>query len=86
MAHKKASGSTRQKGNRQGKHRGVKRYDGQFVTAGTILVTQLGTVFTPGDNVDMGRDFTIFSKIDGFVKFKNIRKDKKSINVYEKLA
>ncbi len=83
MAHKKASGSTRQKGNRQGKHRGVKKYDGEFVTAGTILVTQLGTVIAPGENVGMGRDYTIFAKIDGFVKYKNIRKDKKTVSVYK---
>lgn len=82
MAHKKAAASTAsQKGNRRGKHRGVKHYGGEFVTAGTIIVRQVGTVFAPGENVGMGRDFTIFAKADGTVNFKNISKSKKSVNV-----
>lgn len=84
MAHKKAAASTAsQKGNRRGKHRGVKHYGGEFVTPGTILVRQVGTVFIPGENVGMGRDFTIFSKIEGHVEFKHVSKTKKSVSVLE---
>lgn len=81
MAHKKAVGSTEQKGNRRGKHRGVKKYSGEMVKAGTILVTQLGTVFVRGKNVGMGRDFTLFAKKKGRVGFKSINKSKKQVNI-----
>lgn len=82
MAHKKAAAANAsQKGNRQGKHRGVKHYSGEFVKAGSILIRQLGTVFKPGENTDMGRDFTIFSKVDGIVGFRNVTKDKKAVFV-----
>jgi len=84
MAHKKAGGSNAsQKGNRQGKARGVKKYDGEVVTAGTILVRQVGARIHAGDNVKMGKDFTLFSLIDGVVGYKNIRKDKKQVFVTE---
>lgn len=81
MAHKKAAGAARQKGNRRGKHRGIKKYAGEFVTAGTIIIRQVGTVFKPGENVGMGRDFTIFAKKDGHVGYKSLTKDKKSVYV-----
>ena len=67
MAHKKAGGSSRNGRDSQGQRRGVKRYGGQKVKAGNILVRQLGTKIHPGDNVGMGRDYTLFAKIDGFV-------------------
>ncbi len=82
MAHKKAAGATsNQKGDVRGKHRGIKRYSGESVIPGTILVRQLGTVIRPGLNVGMGRDFTIFAKIEGKVKYKNLTKSKKEVSV-----
>lgn len=75
MAHKKAGGSSRNGRDSQGQRRGVKRFGGQVVLAGNILVRQLGTKVHPGDNVGMGRDFTLFAKCDGKVKYeKFIRK------------
>lgn len=82
MAHKKGVGSSRNGRDSNAKRRGVKRYDGHIVTAGSILVRQCGTKFYPGNNVGMGRDFTLFSKIDGSVKFEAISRDKKRISVY----
>lgn len=69
MSHVKAGGSTRQHHQRPGKRLGVKRYGGQKVTTGMILVRQKGTKWKPGKNVGLGRDFTIFSMIDGVVNF-----------------
>ena len=84
MAHKKAGGSSAsQKGNRQGKARGIKKYSGENVTAGTILVRQVGAKIHAGANVKMGKDFTLFSLVDGVVGYKNIRKDKKVVFVTE---
>ncbi len=75
MAHKKAGGSSRNGRDSEGQRRGVKRFGGQAVLAGNILVRQLGTRIFPGQNVGMGRDFTLFAKIDGVVKYeKFIRK------------
>ena len=75
MAHKKAGGSSRNGRDSQGQRRGVKRFGGQVVLAGNILVRQLGTKVHPGENVGMGRDFTLFAKCDGKVKYeKFIRK------------
>lgn len=82
MAHKKGVGSSRNGRDSEAKRRGVKRYDGNFVTAGSILVRQCGTKFYPGNNVGMGRDFTLFSKIEGAVKFEAISRDRKRISVY----
>ncbi len=82
MAHKKGVGSSRNGRDSNAKRRGVKRYDGNIVTAGSILVRQCGTKFYPGNNVGMGRDFTLFSKIDGSVKFEAISRDRKKISVY----
>jgi large subunit ribosomal protein L27 len=69
MAHKKGQGSSRNGRDSQSQRRGVKRYAGQVVLAGNILVRQVGTVFHPGRNVGMGRDFTLFALINGKVKF-----------------
>ncbi len=75
MAHKKAGGSSRNGRDSEGQRRGVKRFGGQKVLAGNILVRQLGTRIFPGQNVGMGRDFTLFAKIDGVVKYeKYVRK------------
>ena len=69
MAHKKGQGSTRNGRDSNPQHRGIKRYGGQAVGAGTILVRQLGTRFRPGVNVGMGRDFTLFATSEGVVRF-----------------
>ena len=69
MAHKKAGGSSRNGRDSAGQRRGVKRFGGQQVLAGNILVRQLGTRIYPGENVGMGRDYTLFAKIDGVVRY-----------------
>lgn len=69
MAHKKAGGSSRNGRDSQAKRLGVKRFGGQEITAGSIIVRQRGTQVHPGDNVGIGRDHTLFAKIDGLVKF-----------------
>lgn len=71
MAHKKGQGSTRNGRDSISKRRGVKVFGGQLVKAGSIIVKQLGTKFKPGFNVGLGRDYTIFAKIDGIVKFEH---------------
>jgi len=82
MAHKKAGGAqARQGGNVGGKSLGVKVFGGQSVKPGQIIVRQRGRKFIPGDNVDMGKDFTIFSKVNGIVEFVWKNKKKKKINV-----
>ncbi|OFZ72627.1 MAG: 50S ribosomal protein L27 [Bdellovibrionales bacterium RIFOXYD1_FULL_44_7] len=82
MAHKKAGGSSRNNRESQPKMRGVKRFGGQAVNAGEILVRQVGTKFHPGRNVGLGRDFTIYSLISGTVKFERYDKKRKKISVY----
>ncbi len=82
MAHKKGVGSSRNGRDSNPKMRGVKRYDGQVIQAGSIIVRQCGTRIRPGTNVGMGRDFTLFAKIDGSVKFEHETKDKKRVSVY----
>lgn len=82
MAHKKGGGSSRNGRDSNSKRLGVKRFDGQHVSAGSILVRQRGTKFLAGNNTGLGRDFTVFAKIDGFVKFEHVRRDKKQISVY----
>ena len=86
MAHKKGKGSTKNGRDSESKRLGVKRFGDESVRAGNILVRQRGTRFFPGDNVGIGKDFTLFSKIDGTVKFQyvnknNKRKQKISVNV-----
>ena len=82
MAHKKAGGSSRNGRDSAGQRRGVKRYGGEIVKAGNILVRQLGTKFHPGKNVGMGRDYTIFAMIDGIVAFEYKDKMRQKISVY----
>lgn len=82
MAHKKAGGSSRNGRDSAGQRRGIKRYGGEFVRAGNILVRQLGTKFHPGKNVGMGRDYTIFAMIDGVVAFEYLDKMRQKISVY----
>lgn len=86
MAHKKAGGSTKNGRDSQGQRRGVKRYAGQFVKAGNILVRQCGSKIHPGMNVGVGKDWTIFSKIDGIVTFERFGKEKRKVSVYPKNA
>ncbi|MDH3554826.1 MAG: 50S ribosomal protein L27 [Deltaproteobacteria bacterium] len=82
MAHKKAGGSSRNGRDSASQRRGVKRFGGQFVRAGNILVRQVGTKFHPGQNVGMGRDYTLFAKIDGVVQFERKGKSRRKISVY----
>ena len=82
MAHKKAGGSSRNGRDSAGQRYGVKRYAGQKVRAGNILVRQKGTKIHPGANVGLGKDYTIFSRIDGIVTFERFAKTKKRVSVY----
>ncbi len=82
MAHKKGGGSSRNGRDSQSKRLGVKRYAGQSVNAGTILVRQRGTRIHPGNNVGVGKDFTLFALIDGTVKFEPTRKNRRKVSVY----
>jgi len=86
MAHKKGGGSTRYGRDSKAKRLGVKRYDGQQVHAGTILVRQRGTRIHPGNNVGVGKDYTLFALIDGRVKFEPASRNKKKVSVYPELA
>ncbi|MEL6346449.1 MAG: 50S ribosomal protein L27 [Myxococcota bacterium] len=81
MAHKKGQGSTRNGRDSNPQYRGVKRHDGQVVTAGSILVRQLGTKYHPGNGVGVGRDWTLFALRDGIVRFER-RNRRKQISVY----
>ena len=81
MAHKKAGGSSRNGRDSQGQRRGVKVFGGQTVTAGNIIVRQLGTRIHPGKNVGMGRDYTLFAKINGVVVYDRLDKERKRVNV-----
>jgi len=80
MAHKKAGGSSRNGRDSQGQRRGVKVFGGETVRAGNIIVRQLGTRIHPGKNVGMGRDFTLFAKIDGIVRYDRLDKERKRVN------
>ncbi len=82
MAHKKGQGSSRNGRDSNPQYRGVKRHDGMFVSAGNILVRQLGTKFHPGQNVGVGRDWTLFALVDGIVRFETFRGGKRRISVY----
>ena len=81
MAHKKGQGSTRNGRDSNAQRRGIKKFGGQHVTAGNIIVRQLGTRIHPGDGVGMGRDFTIFATIDGQVTYTRYGKDRKKVHV-----
>ncbi len=82
MAHKKGVGSSRNGRDSEGKRLGVKRFDGQSVKAGSIIVRQRGTKVFPGKNVGMGKDHTLFALVEGVVKFENFGKDRKKVSVY----
>ena len=81
MAHKKGKGSTKNGRDSESKRLGVKRFGGETVSAGSIIVRQRGTRFLPGENTGLGKDFTIFAKVDGVVTFKFSTKDKKSVHI-----
>ena len=82
FAHKKGVGSTKNGRDSESKRLGVKRADGQHVTAGTIIVRQRGTKIRPGKNVGRGHDDTLFALVEGKVKFEQVEKDKKQVSVY----
>ncbi|BAI79774.1 50S ribosomal protein L27 [Deferribacter desulfuricans SSM1] len=82
MAHKKAGGSTKNGRDSQSKRLGVKKFGGEYVKAGNIIVRQRGTKFKPGKNVGLGKDYTIFSLIEGYVKFEDKGRMGKFISVY----
>ena len=81
MAHKKGKGSTKNGRDSESKRLGVKRYSGELVTAGSIIARQRGTKFLPGLNTGLGKDFTIFAKTNGVVKFSFEKKNKKRIDI-----
>lgn len=87
MAHKKGGGSSRNGRDSNAQRLGVKRFGGEYVIPGNILVRQRGTKFHPGKNVGMGKDYTIFATIEGYVVFERIRgrEDRKQISVYPEL-
>jgi large subunit ribosomal protein L27 len=82
MAHKKGQGSSRNGRDSQGQRRGVKIFAGQTVTAGNILVRQLGTKVHPGKNVGMGRDYTLFALIDGIVQYERVGKTGRQVHIH----
>lgn len=82
MAHKKGGGSSKNGRDSAGQRRGVKKFGGEFVKAGNIIVRQLGTKFHLGKNVGLGKDYTIFSLIDGYVKFERKDKTRLKVSVY----
>ncbi|MBR5739558.1 MAG: 50S ribosomal protein L27 [Lachnospiraceae bacterium] len=86
MASKKGVGSSKNGRDSESKRLGVKRQDGQFVSAGSILVRQRGTKFHPGNNVGIGGDDTLFAKVDGVVKFERMDKTRKQVSVYSQEA
>lgn len=82
MAHKKAGGSSKNGRDSNSQRRGVKRFGGENIRAGSIIVRQLGTKIHPGQNVGLGRDFTLFSKVDGVVTFEEFGRGRKRVSVY----
>ena len=82
MAHKKAAGSSKNGRDSNAQRRGVKRYGGQKVKAGNIIIRQLGTRIHPGSNVGMGKDYTLFAKIDGIVAYERVGRSRKKVSVY----
>ena len=82
MAHKKGGGSTKNGRDSNSQRRGVKKFGGQIVKAGNIIVRQCGTKFHPGQNVGLGKDYTIFALSDGIVKFEPKGRTKKQVSVY----
>ena len=86
MAHKKGVGSSKNGRDSQPKYRGIKKFGGEQVIAGNIIVRQVGTVFHPGRNVGLGRDYTIYSLIDGVVKFEHKTKTRYKVSVYPAMS
>ena len=82
MAHKKAGGSSKNGRDSNAQRRGIKKYGGNIVRAGNILVRQLGTKIHPGENVGMGKDYTIFAKIDGVVAYERMGRSRKKVSVH----
>jgi large subunit ribosomal protein L27 len=82
MAHKKGGGSSKNGRDSNSQRMGVKKFGGEAVRSGNIIVRQRGTKFHPGLNVGMGKDYTIFATIEGYVKFEHMTRDKKRISVY----
>jgi large subunit ribosomal protein L27 len=82
MAHKKGQGSSRNGRDSNAQRRGIKVFSGQKINAGTIIVRQVGTKIHPGNNVGLGKDYTIFSKIDGIVMYERLDKKRKKVSVY----
>lgn len=82
MAHKKGQGSSRNGRDSNAQRRGTKVFGGQSVTAGSIIVRQVGTKIHPGTNVKVGRDYTLFALVDGVVKFERHSRDRKKVSVY----
>ena len=82
MAHKKAGGSSKNGRDSNSQRRGVKKFGGQIVRAGNILVRQVGTVIHPGKNVGLGRDYTLFAMIDGVVKYEEFGRNRKRVSIY----
>ena len=82
MSHKKAAGSSKNGRDSNAQRRGVKKFGGQSVSAGNIIVRQVGTKIHPGSNVGMGKDFTLFAMIDGVVTFERKGRDRKKVSVY----
>ena len=82
MAHKKGQGSTHHNRDSIGRRLGVKKFGGEFVRAGNIIIRQRGTATHAGSNVGLGKDHTIFALIDGFVKFERLDKNRKKVSVY----
>ena len=82
MAHKKAGGSSKNGRDSNAQRRGIKRYGGEPVRAGNILVRQLGTKIHPGENVGMGKDYTLFAKMDGLVAYERMGRSRKKVSIY----
>jgi large subunit ribosomal protein L27 len=82
MAHKKGQGSSRNGRDSNSQRRGVKVFGGETVSAGSIIVRQLGTVIHPGTNVKLGRDYTLYSTVDGVVTYERLGRDRKKVSVY----
>lgn len=85
FAHKKGQGSTKNGRDSESKRLGAKASDGEFVTGGSILYRQRGTKVYPGTNVGIGKDDTVFAKVDGIVKFERVGKDRKQVSVYPEI-
>jgi len=82
MAHKKGQGSSRNSRDSNSQRRGIKVYGGEQIHAGSIIVRQVGTKIHPGNNVGLGKDFTIFAMINGIVKYERLDKNRKKVSVY----